>query len=160
MNETWLKINGYSRYEVSNSGFIRSVINKNITIYIENGYKRISILNDEGIHKKEYIHRLVAVSFISNPDNKPMVNHINGIKTDNRIENIEWCTAKENVNHAINNGLRFRYGGHLFQNKLTEKDILEIRSKTGISRKELAIKYGVCEKTIYRVMSNRTWKGV
>lgn len=64
------------------------------------GYKRVSLLKD-GHATRRYIHRLVAEAFIPNPDGKPQVNHKNGNKADNRIENLEWATHVENARHAF-----------------------------------------------------------
>ena len=68
------------------------------------GYLRIQIW-DKGKCSFVAIHRLVAQEYIPNPENKPFVNHINGNKRDNRVENLEWCTQKENIHHAFKTGL-------------------------------------------------------
>ena len=65
-----------------------------------NGYLRVSLSNDEVSHKRCLVHRLVAEAFIPNPDNLPQVNHINEDKTDNRVENLEWSTPLDNLNHS------------------------------------------------------------
>lgn len=69
------------------------------------GYMNVSLYKDK--HNKQYkVHRLVAMSFIPNPDNKPQVNHIDGNKENNNVNNLEWCTCKENIKHSCDNGLR------------------------------------------------------
>ena len=74
------------------------------------GYLRLTVSVD-GRVGDQYVHRIVAETYIPNPEGKPQVNHINGDKRDNRVENLEWCTAKENTAHAIRTGLSNPRGG-------------------------------------------------
>ena len=95
------------KYIINRNGFLKSIKKQN---YILKGSKDKEgwYINYMLLGKKTYLHRILAENFIPNPLNKKYVNHINGIKSDNRIENLEWCTCSENAIHAHKNGLNYR----------------------------------------------------
>lgn len=120
--EIWKPVEGFNTYEVSDRGRVRSLShrvpsgirnNTHTTKYgrtlkqsqKKNGYFAV-VLYEADNRKTISVHRLVAKTFIPNPDNKPTVNHINGVKTDNRSTNLEWCTQTENMQHAWSTGLK------------------------------------------------------
>jgi hypothetical protein len=104
--EEWKIVSGFSDYKVSNQGRIYSVRQNKIMKLKSNGvYKNIALHKDGTPHYR-YIHRLVAMEFCSNPQNKPMVNHLDGDKLNNNYWNLEWVTKGENQLHAYKIGLR------------------------------------------------------
>lgn len=108
--EQWKDIKGYEGlYQVSNYGRVKRKYNNGKIrilkpISTNNGYLRVS-LSKNSVNNTYFVHRLVAQAFILNPENKPEVNHIDGDKTNNKIENLEWCTRSENIQHAFYTGL-------------------------------------------------------
>lgn len=119
--EIWKPIKHYEGYyEISNQGRVRKLTKRNgelldtptirKPILYKNGYYRLGLyhLKSEKYNKKIWsIHRLVGEAFIANPANKETINHINGIKTDNRAQNLEWNTYSENIKHGFEIGLQY-----------------------------------------------------
>ena len=132
------------KYSVSNFGRVRNnKTNKILSPRNLQGYQRVAFYVD-GKPTDFRIHRLVAKAFIPNPENKPQVNHINGDKTDNRVENLEWVTNSENIKHAINNGLQDNTSQKM--NELGGQ--IRTAIECGYIIKDIAEKNGISEKTI------------
>lgn len=119
-------------------------------------------------HKKRtvYVHRVLAQLFVPNPDGKPHVNHKNGDKADYRVENLEWCTHKENMEHAHRTGLakhpKNGPGEQSPSAKLTNESVRAIRRllAEGQRKRDICKKFGVSSSTIRFIEKRETWKGV
>jgi hypothetical protein len=171
--EIWKKIKDYPNYEVNNIGQVKSIercivqsngeVHKLKEKYLKlsnrGGYYRVCLTNGNGEKGNwKSVHRLVAECFIPNPENKPIINHINGIPTDNNINNLEWCTHQENSLHAHRTGLQVCKKGEKHHNaKLTNKQALEIRN-SNLSSRKLAVIYGVSRRCIKFIINNITYK--
>lgn len=161
--ENWKFINGYeNRYLVSDLGNVKSLRKPHRSydkvlkpVKIGSGYLCVDLGNGNGI-KRFLLHRIVAEAFMPNPDNKPQVNHINGIKTDNRLENLEWSTRSENQKHAIKTGLRTARGVKNSQAKINE-DIVKCVFNDKRKYKEISLEYKIAISTISGIKRGYSW---
>lgn len=159
--EEWRDVVGHEGiYQVSSFGNIRRTsTGKNLSMEKNtHGYHRVC-LSKNGYYKRYRVHRLVALAFIPNSERKETVNHINGIKTDNRVDNLEWLTMRENFDHAVEMGLS-THGSRNPASKLTESEVIDIHSHTKKDMVYLASKYKVGKENIRRIMNRESWKNI
>ena len=149
--EKWVPLKGWeNNYLISSNGRIISLERKSkhsrhIGVYclrkkrklsfsiLNNGYN-MAALTINGVVVRKSLHRLVAINFIPNPENKPCVNHKNGVKTDNRVSNLEWATHKENSQHSYRTGLQkpsFGMKGKVGNKNKMSKKVSQLDIKTG-----------------------------
>lgn len=177
MKETWKSINECGEfYEVSSFGNIRALdrwcntkggvkqlrfghpMKQKITC----GYYYCALSYGKKMRNLR-VHRIVAVAFVPNPENKPYVNHKNGNKLDNRTENLEWVTAKENSQHAINELGISQIGEKHHATKFTSQDIVDIRNmyKPKIfDYHDIAAIYKVHPTTIGYICRRKNWSHI
>lgn len=161
--EIWKDITDYNDYQISNHGNVK--VKKNNASRKERilkplshprGYFRVALYKNNK-SKFFFIHRLVAIHFIENPNNKPDVNHIDGNKSNNTFTNLEWVTYKENIEHSVKNRIS-SCGIRNGRAKLTDLTVEEIRNDNSLTQRQLAKKYQVTQGTISRIKTNKGWK--
>jgi HNH endonuclease/NUMOD4 motif len=169
MKETWLPIPDYiGRYSISDMGNVLSM-NWNRTGLVcllqqnnnPNGYPTVGLSNgSRETHKTHPVHRLIMLSFVGPRPKGLYINHKNGIKEDNRLSNLEYCTPSQNAQHAYDTGLQLPTSGEKNgQSKLTDILVVEIKNKiaAGIEQKLLANEYGVSRATICMIATGKRW---
>ena len=164
MKEIW-KFYIYN-YEISNLGRLRNAKTHKIlkANKIGRGYLGVCVsLGSRNNHKMIRIHRAVAESFIPNPNNLPQVNHKDGNKLNNCVDNLEWCNNQYNSQHAWDNGLnQLALGEQNHNSKLSKDDVDFIRANykpydKKYGTRALAKKYGVHHETIRQCLNEETW---
>lgn len=171
MSETWKVVENFEGlYEVSNIGRIRSKKRQGsqggVLVNTPNGtgyYMMRFQDRSRGLYVAELVHRVVAKAFIPNPENKPQVNHINSIRTDNRVENLEWVTNLENVRHSQAAGRFNHLGENNNSAKLTEKQVVEIKlliKEGNFKDRYIGEIYGVSRENIRDIRLGKLWKHV
>lgn len=151
MLEQWKNATGFLNYQVSNLGNVKGLHGIILKQHPNrDGYLAVTLYtNSHGNKKTVSVHRLVACTFIENPDGKREINHIDGDKSNNNVKNLEWNSISENRIHAYKTGLNFK--------KISVTDAIDIRKMLfeGISQYKIAEKYSVTQSLISLIKNNK-----
>lgn len=137
-----------NRYLISNQGEILNLANNTFLTPIQNsnGYLKVGLADGKGTHKQLSVHTLVARHYIPNPYDYPQVNHIDGDKTNNKVDNLEWVSAERNINHAFETGLRPGYMS------ADDKETYLHRVLAGEQVKDIAAEIGRRAETLHKML--------
>jgi len=162
--EVFLTVTTHPDYLIGSGGTVLSLKGDEVTTLQPSqdrwGYPGVNLYMGGGV-KRFKIHRLVAMHFIRRPGNAPAeVNHIDGDKTNNCADNLEWTTHSKNMEHAYENGLKNQSGESGPSSKLTNEEVEEIRRRykcEDITQSKLAAEYEVNQSQISRLVRKETW---
>ena len=155
MRELWLPLPWRNDYWISSYGRVKGARGRLLALQKQGcGYLSVQV----GKANTKHVHRLVAQTFIPNPEELPQVNHKDGDKHNNHVDNLEWVTASSNKLHALSTGLI----GINPNRKLTPDQVQEIRQllARGTLQKQIASRYGVAPRTVYGIKSGAIYKDV
>jgi len=158
----FITVKDYPEIEISKCGIIRRKKNNSIKSQYLNdaGYYMITLSRNNKSNPLR-VHRLLAKTFIPNPKNYATVNHIDGVKTNNSLSNLEWLSHKENVRHAFRIGLVNNTGENNGKSVLTKQQVLEIKKMKGkLSQQKIAELFPVSRSTIQGIFNGRLWQNV
>ena len=159
----WKPIQNEEYYEISDDGRVRNKETKHIKSLRDsrNGYLRVKLYPSG---KTYTIHRLVGIAFLKKVEGLTEINHINGVKHDNKCSNLEWCSSSENQKHAFKLGLQLpNKGVDNGSAKLNIRDVRDIKFSEdlkGLSNPKVAEMFNVSVETIRRIRKNILWKHV
>jgi hypothetical protein len=169
--EAWRTLPGFSKYEFSSFGNVRSIdstdsmgrLKRGKVLKLQNssnGYVILTLSSDNA--KKTFqVHRLIAMAFLPNDSNMPCVNHINGNKQDNKVQNLQWCSYSENNQHAFDSKLKLptkqdgRPGTKL---SLSKARLMRELARCGNEPEALSKRFKVCKQIVKDVLANKRWK--
>jgi len=160
----WKDIVGYDGvYQVSNVGEVKGLSGTLKQGDDTFGYLKVVLCDKDKNRCNKKVHRLVAEAFINNPSKKPQTNHKNGVKSDNRVENLEWCTRLENMKHASKNNL-VHPGERTHTAKLNEHQVKRIRLMkeitSGLTQQRIAEMFKVTPQNVYKILNGGSWKHI